>query len=75
MLVRLAGGACWLSLPAFDPSGGGRRMCGAREPSVADTARNGIRFSLGPDTTDEEIDRAALLVVESVAAVRRRAAA
>ena len=41
----------------------------------ADTARNGIRFSLGPDTTDEEIDRAALLVVESVAAVRRRAAA
>jgi cysteine desulfurase len=40
-----------------------------------DAARSGIRISLGPSTTDAEIDHAARLAADAVAAVRRRVAA
>ena len=38
-----------------------------------DRAREAVRFSLGPENTTEEIDRAAALVAEVVARVRAAA--
>lgn len=68
-----------LDLDGVAASVGSACAAGSAEPSHvlqaiglnAEQARDGVRFSLGPNTTDDEIDRAAAITVRIVERVRR----
>ena len=76
LLVRLDLGGVAASL-------GSACAAGSPEPSHVllamgasrERARSGLRLSLGPETTEDEIRRAAAVIVDAVRQIRRGAAA